>query len=150
MTAPTQSPAPTQTDRPASSATEGDQRQEPGTGKRMVAVGPLPLARCWELLATDTVGRLTYTAGALPAVAPVTYALAGDTLLLRIEPNIDLTEALNNAVVTFQADCVDRDELIGWQITVTGFARFNPCTPHNSRTVHLEATIVAGRHIQLD
>ncbi|MCH5676853.1 pyridoxamine 5'-phosphate oxidase family protein [Streptomyces gilvus] len=78
---------------------------------------------CLGLPATAPVGRIVYTRQALPAVAPVNFALDSDgVVLLRASAASGLARAVDGAVVAFEADAVDAVACSGWSVVVTGRA----------------------------
>ncbi|MET7481665.1 pyridoxamine 5'-phosphate oxidase family protein [Streptomyces sp. NPDC005538] len=78
---------------------------------------------CMRLLATVPVGRIVYTRRALPAVLPVNFGLDGDgAVLLRTSALSDLANAVDGAVVAFEADEVNAAAHSGWSVVVTGAA----------------------------
>ena len=76
-------------------------------------------AGCLRLLATRSLGRLVFTQGALPDVLPVTYLLAGETVLLRLAIGATAA-AVRGAVVAFETDDFDDEYRQGWSVTVIG------------------------------
>ena len=144
----------TTTVQPAQSPVRASRRAAPpGPDARIVrllhSTGTLSEADCLWLLSTDQVGRISYTTGALPAVAPVTYAVAGLDILIRTEPDQRLSDIVRENVITLQVDRVDRDQLIGWQGTATGIARPVPFLGHDGRTLCLTSMIISGRRVLL-
>ena len=81
------------------------------------------MAQCYELLATDSVGRIVYTEDALPAITPINYALDGHHLVFRTASGSRLAHAVADAVVAFEVDQLDRATRTGWSVVVTGVAR---------------------------
>jgi nitroimidazol reductase NimA-like FMN-containing flavoprotein (pyridoxamine 5'-phosphate oxidase superfamily) len=75
------------------------------------------------LLETQEVGRLVYTRRALPAIAPVNYAVRAGGILIWTRSASSLGQAVRGAVVAFQADELDRATRSGWSVTVTGTAK---------------------------
>lgn len=86
-------------------------------------LGVLDLAKCYRLLASETVGRVVYTDGALPAVAPVNYALDGECVVFRTAPTSRLALGAVDQVVAFEVDSLDAEVRTGWSVVVTGVAR---------------------------
>lgn len=78
---------------------------------------------CLRLLRTKPVGRIVYTTRALPAVLPVSFALAGTQILIRATPGTVLESAVHDTVVAFQVDHIDSEKRTGWSVVVTGRAR---------------------------
>jgi len=79
----------------------------------------IPVDECYELLATQEVGRLGVTAGGHPLIIPVNYALDGRTIVVRTHPGATLTAA-RNAIVAFEVDEIDRVSRRGWSVLVFG------------------------------
>lgn len=77
---------------------------------------------CYRLLSTVEVGRVVATAGALPLVVPVTFALDGRAVVFRTTPSGTLASATRGAVVAFEADVIDPRTRSGWSVVVTGVA----------------------------
>ena len=86
-------------------------------------LGVLDAAKCYRLLKTQTVGRIVYTDGALPAVAPVNYSLDGHRIIFRTSPVTRLALGVVDQVVAFEVDCLDAEVRTGWSVVVTGIAR---------------------------
>jgi uncharacterized protein len=80
----------------------------------------LSRAECLRLLATATVGRISYTRQALPAVEPVNFALHDGAIVIRTDAGSKLAAATRRAVVAFQADDLDPVLRSGWSVTVVG------------------------------
>jgi nitroimidazol reductase NimA-like FMN-containing flavoprotein (pyridoxamine 5'-phosphate oxidase superfamily) len=75
---------------------------------------------CIRLLGRASLGRVGASVGALPAVLPVSFALVGGDVVFPVEPGGELDMAARDAVVAFEADCLDPME--GWSVVVTGIA----------------------------
>ncbi|MEU9044777.1 MULTISPECIES: pyridoxamine 5'-phosphate oxidase family protein [unclassified Kitasatospora] len=114
---------------------------------------PLDERQCRRLLAARSVGRVVYTVGALPAVLPVPYRLAGDgSVLLRVTAGSELVRALCGALVAFEVSEVDETDGSGWTVTVLGradvvedHARPSPAEPTDLVSVRIRNELVAGR-----
>ena len=78
---------------------------------------------CRELLGTAVIGRLAFTAGALPAVQPVHFALLGGHIVIPTRPGSKVAAATANAVVAFEADDFDPQTRTGWSVTAVGPSR---------------------------
>jgi hypothetical protein len=73
---------------------------------------------CLSLLRTQRVGRLVYCDEAGPVAIPVNFALAGEDVVMRMEPtNRALSET---GMVAFEADRVDDQIGSGWSVMVRG------------------------------
>ena len=103
---------------------------------------------CW-LLSTDMVGRICFTAGALPALAPVTYVTSGRDVLIRVEDDAELLSSLPDCVVALQVDHIDREGLDGWQVAVTGIVRSDSPIPDDQRILRLTSAVITGRTVLL-
>jgi uncharacterized protein len=80
----------------------------------------LSRTECLRLLATATIGRISYTRQALPAVEPVNFALHHGAIVIRTDAGGKLAAATRRAVVAFQADDLDLIRRSGWSVTVVG------------------------------
>ncbi|GAA4981281.1 pyridoxamine 5'-phosphate oxidase family protein [Kineococcus glutinatus] len=90
------------------------------------AAGGVPVLdarECRELLGRRGIGRAVYTERALPAVATLNYAVAGDRLWFRTGADTALARAVRDAVIAFHVDHVDAGRRDGWSVTVSGRAR---------------------------
>ena len=77
---------------------------------------------CLRHLAEGSVGRISMSSRALPAVLPVRYSLAGERILFWADPH-DHPEAIDdNTVIGFQADAIDAVTHEGWSVMVVGRA----------------------------
>jgi len=77
---------------------------------------------CRRLLAVSTFGRVGVCVGALPAVLPVNYLMAGDEILFFTAEGTKLRAATHNAVVAFEVDHVNAVTRLGWSVLVVGRA----------------------------
>jgi len=80
----------------------------------------LSRADCLRLLATVTIGRISYTRQALPALEPVNFAVHDGAIVIRTDAGGKLAAATHRAVVAFQADDLDPVRRSGWSVTVVG------------------------------
>ena len=86
-------------------------------------VDDLSYGECLRLLATGAVGRVAFTADALPQVLPVSYAMDGGAVVLRTTANGRLAIACTNAVVAFEVDNYGTAGTQGWYVVVVGRAQ---------------------------
>jgi hypothetical protein len=98
--------------------TTGSVQRPPGT--RPVE---LDEAECRQLLATATVGRISFTDGALPALTPVRFALNAGQVLIPTRDGSAMVGAVRGAVVAFGVDSFDPVTETGWSVTVVGPSR---------------------------
>ena len=80
----------------------------------------LSRAECLRLLATASIGRISYTRQALPAVEPVNFGLQDGAIVIRTDAGGKLAAATRLAVVAFEADDLDPVLRSGWSVTVIG------------------------------
>jgi nitroimidazol reductase NimA-like FMN-containing flavoprotein (pyridoxamine 5'-phosphate oxidase superfamily) len=80
----------------------------------------LDRGECLRLLGGNTVGRVLFTEGALPAAHPVTYLLDGEQVIFRTAAGGKLAAATRHHVVGFQADEIDPHTRIGWSVLGVG------------------------------
>lgn len=76
---------------------------------------------CLGLLRQGAIGRVIFTAGAMPAARPVNYALVAEEIIFRTGGG-HLAAATDNAVVGFEVDDVDLATRTGWSVLVIGKA----------------------------
>jgi uncharacterized protein len=74
---------------------------------------------CLRLLADDEIGRLAVVAGNTAVVLPVNYALDGETVVFRTDPDTKLDHG-PRARASFEVDSFDREQHTGWSVVATG------------------------------
>jgi CBS domain-containing protein len=77
---------------------------------------------CRRLLAEARLGRVGICVGALPAVLPVNYLMAGDEILFFTAEGTKLQAATHTAVVAFEVDHFNAVSRTGWSVLVVGRA----------------------------
>jgi hypothetical protein len=85
---------------------------------------PLDRAECLRLLVQGVLGRVVYTAGALPAVHPVSYALCGQDIIFRTGQSSILRAAMRRQVLAFEVDDVNPNTHTGWSVLAIGKAQW--------------------------
>src|SRR5271166_4088544 len=70
-------------------------------------MGQIPSQRCWELLATVSVGHLALSVRALPVILPAQYYVTGHRLAVCLGHHAIPDRSLNHSVVAFTADGFD-------------------------------------------
>lgn len=91
-----------------------------GPGHVLEAIEP---ERCWELLATQPLGRLSFTAhSGVPVIVPVNFAVDDRTIVLRSGHGPKLTAAARRDLVAFEVDDIDIGSRTGWSVVVIGQA----------------------------
>jgi Pyridoxamine 5'-phosphate oxidase len=85
----------------------------------------LPGQECLRLLGSVSLGRIVFTARALPAVRPVTHLVDGDHVIIRTDRSAAIISELRvgvGTVVAYEADAIDMTEQLGWSVIVVGLA----------------------------
>ena len=78
-----------------------------------------------RLLGSVPLGRIVFTARALPAVRPVSHLVIEDRVIVRADSGVAITSALRaepGTVVAYEADAIDPVDHLGWSVTVVGVA----------------------------
>jgi hypothetical protein len=87
------------------------------------ALEQLSRDECLRLMASVSVGRIIYTRRALPAVELVKFTLDHGDIVVRTASGGRLAAATQQAVVAFEADCLDAAQQAGWSVTAVGKSR---------------------------
>jgi uncharacterized protein len=80
---------------------------------------------CLELLGRQSVGRLIYHDETGPVAEPVNYAIAADTIILRIEGG-SKRQAMTQPLLAFEVDHIDPDHKTGWSVIARGVGQEVP------------------------
>lgn len=78
------------------------------------------------LLDSVSVGRIVFTARALPAIRPVCHLVDGEHIIIRTDRGAAITSELRaqaGTVVAYEADSIDMTDHLGWSVIVVGVAR---------------------------
>jgi nitroimidazol reductase NimA-like FMN-containing flavoprotein (pyridoxamine 5'-phosphate oxidase superfamily) len=75
---------------------------------------------CLRLLPLLPVGRLGFSAGALPVVLPVNFTVVDRTVVFCTEPGLKLDAAAARAVACLEVDDYDVLSHSGWSVLATG------------------------------
>lgn len=120
---------------------------------------PVDLTRddCLQLLGTGGLGRVVFTASALPAVQPVSYVLHRDEVIFRVADGGSLSDATRHAVVGFQVDDIDPVTQAGWSVVGVGRAyaisdadrRSTPLLDSATHVVAVPMQQLTGQRVQL-
>ncbi|HJV13846.1 MAG TPA: pyridoxamine 5'-phosphate oxidase family protein [Propionibacteriaceae bacterium] len=94
-------------------------RDDESTGE-FRAISP---ARCQELLASQSVGRVAWQAADGPQILPVTYAWYEGTIIFRTSPYGVLSELIRPTEVALEIDELDQKTHQGWSVVVQGRAQ---------------------------
>ena len=84
---------------------------------------PLTRRACLALLEPGGHGRVAATMRAIPVIIPVSFALIGEDVAFTPGGGAGLAQAMENAVVAFEADQAGPDGHTAWEVHVTGVAR---------------------------
>ena len=117
---------------------------------------------CLDLLGGMSIGRLGFSAGALPVIFPVNFTLDGRTIVMLTEDGQKVDAARKGVVACFEVDWFDPFSHIGWSVLATGRlelvegARVDelrrlPLAPwaleHPDRFLELPIEVVSGRRL---
>ncbi len=80
-------------------------------------------AECLDLLAQAKVGRVVVVRDALPEIIPVSYRVAGETVVFGVHSESVFAEELEGTVVAFQVDSFDANRECGWHVRAIGVFR---------------------------
>jgi hypothetical protein len=80
----------------------------------------IPSQRCWELLATASVGRVALSVQALPVILPVQYHVSGRRLAVCLGHHSIPARSLDETVIAFTADSIDPAARSGWAVQIQG------------------------------
>jgi Pyridoxamine 5'-phosphate oxidase len=78
-----------------------------------------------RLLGSVPLGRIVFSARALPAVHPVSHLVLDGRVIVRADSGVAITSALRagpGTVVAYEADAIDPVDHLGWSVTVVGVA----------------------------
>ena len=120
---------------------------------------PADLTRedCLHLLGARGLGRVVFTASAMPAVQPVSYVRHGDEVVFRVADGGPLSTATRHAVVGFQVDDIDPQTRAGWSVLGVGQAyeisdadrRSLPVAGSETHTVAVPLQQLTGQRVRL-
>jgi nitroimidazol reductase NimA-like FMN-containing flavoprotein (pyridoxamine 5'-phosphate oxidase superfamily) len=103
---------------------------------RRTGVDVIDRRGCFELLASQVVGRLAVLEGGAPLILPVNYALDGEAIVLRTSPGSKL-DASHGGPACFEIDHIDPAHRAGWSVVVRG--HLHEVTPYD--TTDLERVV---------
>lgn len=78
---------------------------------------------CWERLGGTEFGRLAYHLADEVHIAPINYAVDGQTLVFRTAEGSKLLGVVMNTDVAFEIDDVDEEAESAWSVIARGAAR---------------------------
>jgi nitroimidazol reductase NimA-like FMN-containing flavoprotein (pyridoxamine 5'-phosphate oxidase superfamily) len=76
---------------------------------------------CWDLLASEAIGRVAVVFGGQVDIFPVNYGLDGDGILIRTNAGRKMTGAMRGEVA-FEVDRIEPEAKAGWSVVVHGQA----------------------------
>lgn len=91
--------------------------QRSGTSRRFQELGR---QQCYELLATQEVGRVAWKAADALQILPVTYALFEGAIYFRTSLHSIVSELARPTEVAFEVDELDEERRTGWSVVVHG------------------------------
>ena len=77
---------------------------------------------CWDMLASQTIGRIALAVGGELDIFPVNYGLDGEGIIFRTNAGRKMAAA-DGGEVAFEVDSVDPTSRSGWSVVVHGTAR---------------------------
>ena len=92
------------------------------TATRHRTSNDMSTARCQELLAQHSTGRIAWTAADGPQLYPISYARHENLIIFRTSPFGVLSELVQPTAVVFEIDELDQTRRTGWSILVRGSA----------------------------
>ena len=116
----------------------------------------IPVAECWDLLRTVTIGRLALSMGALPAILPVQFHVDGAELAVCLGHQTVAERNINEVIVALAADHISSD-MTGWSIQVQGQTRIHRSDglpldcgqPAGGQLLRLRPATISGARIRL-
>ena len=90
--------------------------------RRLTELGP---GESMRLLGSVSLGRIVFTARALPAIRPASHLVQDDHVIVRADRGVAITSALmaeRGTVVAYEADAIDPVDHLGWSVTLVGAA----------------------------
>ena len=81
-------------------------------------------SRCWDLLASQEVGRLATAVQGFPEIFPVNFVVDGESIVFRTAEGSKLLELVINAHVCFEVDGWTDNG--GWSVVLKGSASVVP------------------------
>ncbi|MBI4901116.1 MAG: pyridoxamine 5'-phosphate oxidase family protein [Actinobacteria bacterium] len=88
-------------------------------------------SRCWDLLASQSVGRLATAVQGMPEIFPVNFVVDGETVVFRTAEGSKLMELVINEQVCFEVDGWNENR--GWSVVVKGLAEVIPSGEEHDR-----------------
>ncbi len=83
-------------------------------------VSAIPPERCWELIASQSVGRLATSVERTPDISPINFVVDGHSIVFRTAEGAKFFALTINPTVAFEVDAWGHDK--GWSVVVKGTA----------------------------
>ena len=99
---------------------------------------------CVELLASTTVGRVTLSVGALPAILPVSYQYLANDILISIPDGPARRSAAHGNVIALEVDNGGYFTDVFWTVLVIGRATDHTTSRPGTHNLHLRPDIITG------
>lgn len=93
---------------------------------------------CWQLAASQPVGRVAFVKNDEALLLPVNHAVDGRTVVFRTAPGSKLAAAALVSPVTFEVDWYDADSRTGWSVLLRGSAELVAGTAELERLYGLD------------
>jgi nitroimidazol reductase NimA-like FMN-containing flavoprotein (pyridoxamine 5'-phosphate oxidase superfamily) len=127
-----------------------------GHGSHITDLSP---SECWELAATQPVGRIAWTGAEGPTVVPVNFVVEDRTVHVRTAAYSSLARECDDSPVAFEIDSFDPESHSGWSVLMRGRAHIDfgdergtgpEVWPAGSRALHLRVVVdrVTGRAVE--
>lgn len=97
-----------------------DLRDHDDTEADAEGIEVLSESACLDLLGSCSIGRIGLSAGSLPVILPVNFALDGGSVVVATGPGLKLRAAQAHDVACLEVDHHDPVNHLGWSVLVTG------------------------------
>ena len=88
-------------------------------------------SHCWDLLASQAVGRLATAVQGMPEIFPLNFVVDGESVVFRTAEGSKLVELVINEQVCFEAD--GWNDKGGWSVILKGTAQVIPSGEEHDR-----------------
>ena len=88
-------------------------------------------SRCWDLLASQEVGRLATAVQGMPEIFPLNFVVDGESVVFRTAEGSKLVELVINEQVAFEV--VGWNDDLGWSVVIKGSASVVPSGEQHDR-----------------
>jgi nitroimidazol reductase NimA-like FMN-containing flavoprotein (pyridoxamine 5'-phosphate oxidase superfamily) len=104
---------------------------------------------CWELAATQPVGRIAWTAAAGPMVVPINFAVQDSRIVVHTSAYSELVREADDSVVAFEVDEYDPVTRSGWSVVFRGRARVAFHAPPGDRLPDVDSWADESRRMTM-